>query len=320
MTLRRAFRGRPRRNVEEQEVPNAPEAVPRGVASGTGVGMNLLYALNNHHEQENLSNVVTDYRTIVVKFQIPNEPVIEWASSSTISKSATIVSEFPKVFADDLPGVPLERDISFGVYVISDTRPISIQPYRMEPVELKEKLKDLLDKGFIRPSVSPWSSPVLILRPYCFCEGIKVDTQSCPRPTSLTDVRSFLDMAGYYRRFVEGFSSMSSSLTKLTQKTIKFQWSEAYHKSVQYVLTQKEFNLRQRRWLELLEDYDLSILYHPGKINVDSDTLSRFSVGITSHVEERNRELAKDVHTITRLGVRVIDSTEGGIMITNGAE
>ncbi|WMV60292.1 hypothetical protein MTR67_053677 [Solanum verrucosum] len=47
------------------------------------------------------------------------------------------------------------------------------------------------------------------------------------------------------------------------------------HKSLQYVLTQKELNLRQRRWLELLKDYDLSILYHPGKANVVADSLSR---------------------------------------------
>ncbi|WMV32271.1 hypothetical protein MTR67_025656 [Solanum verrucosum] len=169
-------------------------------------------------------------------------------------------------------------------------------------------------------------------------------------------------------RFVEGFSSILSPLTKLTQKTVKFQWSEpceksfqelkkklisapvltlpegaqdfvvycdasrvglgcvlmqndkviAYasrqlkvyeknypthdlelaaivfalkiwrhylydvhvdiftdHKSLQYVFTQKELNLKQRRWLELLKDYDMSILYHPGKANVVVDVLSR---------------------------------------------
>ena len=53
----------------------------------------------------------------------------------------------------------------------------------------------------------------------------------------------------------------------------------------------------------------MSILYHPGKVNVVVDALSRFSMGSTSHVEEKKRELAKDVHMLTRLGVRLIDST-----------
>lgn len=68
------------------------------------------------------------------------------------------------------------------------------------------------------------------------------------------------------------------------------------HKSLQYVVTQKELNLRQRRWLELLKDYDMSILYHPGKANVVADSLSRLSMGSTADIEEGKRELAKDVH------------------------
>ncbi|XP_019256308.1 PREDICTED: uncharacterized protein LOC109234697 [Nicotiana attenuata] len=69
--------------------------------------------------------------------------------------------------------------------------------------------------------------------------GIKVDTQkieavkSWPRPTTLTEIRSFLGLAGYYRRFVEGFSSLSAPLTKLTQKATKFQWTEACEQSFQ---------------------------------------------------------------------------------------
>ena len=57
--------------------------------------------------------------------------------------------------------------------------------------------------------------------------------QNWPRPTSPTEIRSFLGLAGYYRRFVEGFSSIASPLTKLTQKAVKFQWSEACEKSFQ---------------------------------------------------------------------------------------
>ena len=74
------------------------------------------------------------------------------------------------------------------------------------------------------------------------------------------------------------------------------------------------------RWLELLKDYDMSILYHPGKANVVVDSLSRLSMGSTAHVEEGKRELEKDVHRLERLGFRIMDSIEGGIVVTNGAE
>src|SRR5688572_6806988 len=66
------------------------------------------------------------------------------------------------------------------------------------------------------------------------------------------------------------------------------------HKSLQYVFTHKELNLRQRRWLELLKDYDMSILYHPGKANIVADALSRLSMGSTTHIEEDKKELAKE--------------------------
>ncbi|WMV48389.1 hypothetical protein MTR67_041774 [Solanum verrucosum] len=58
------------------------------------------------------------------------------------------------------------------------------------------------------------------------------------------------------------------------------------HKSLQYVLTQKELNLRQRRWLELLKAYDLSILYHPGKANVVADSLSSVKIKDNLSYEE----------------------------------
>ena len=73
-----------------------------------------------------------------------------------------VVCEFPDVFPEELPGLPPDREIEFCIDVVLGTDPISMPPYRMAPAELKElneQLKELLDKGFIRPSSSPWERP-----------------------------------------------------------------------------------------------------------------------------------------------------------------
>ncbi|XP_070017056.1 uncharacterized protein [Nicotiana sylvestris] len=81
--------------------------------------------------------------------------------------SVPMVREFPEVFPSDLSGMPPNRDIDFCIDLALGTQPISIPPYRMDPPdlkELKEQLQDLLEKGFIRPSISPWGAPVLFVK------------------------------------------------------------------------------------------------------------------------------------------------------------
>ncbi|GJR38616.1 putative nucleotidyltransferase, ribonuclease H [Tanacetum coccineum] len=452
-------------------------------------------------------------------------------------ESHPVVRNFPDVFPDELPGLPPEREVEFTIELIPGAQPISKAPYRMAPVELKElkdQLQELLERGFIRPSVSPWGAPVLFVKkkdgsmrlcidyrelnritvrnkyplpriddlfdqlqgakffskidlrsgyhqlrvkeqdisktafrtryghyeflvmpfgltnaPAVFmdlmnrvfheyldkfvivfiddilvysktreehedhlrivleilrqkklyakfskcdfwlgqvaflghivsADGISMDPAKVeaitkwPRPTTVTEVRSFLGLAGYYRRFVEGFSLLALPLTKLMRKGEKFVWNEereksfeelkrrlvsspiltlpsgtggyqiysdaskkglgcvlmqhgkviAYasrqlkpyeenypthdlelaavvfalkiwrhylygetcdiftdHKSLKYIFTQKELNMRQRRWLELLKDYEANIHYHPGKANVVANALSRKNSG-----------------------------------------
>nr|GFB91261.1 DNA/RNA polymerases superfamily protein [Tanacetum cinerariifolium] len=78
-----------------------------------------------------------------------------------------IVSEFPDVFPDELPGIPLVREAEFSIELIPGAEPISKDPYRMALIELKElkdQLQELLKQGFIRPSVSPWGAPVLFVK------------------------------------------------------------------------------------------------------------------------------------------------------------
>ena len=78
-----------------------------------------------------------------------------------------MVIEYPDVFPDELLGKPSDRDIEFAIEVIPGTNPIFKKHYRMtrpELVELKRQLDDLIEKKFIRPSVSPWGSPILFAK------------------------------------------------------------------------------------------------------------------------------------------------------------
>jgi hypothetical protein len=78
-----------------------------------------------------------------------------------------VVCEFPDVFPEDLPGLPPERDVEFVIELKPGTAPISKRSYRMSPnelAELKTQLKDLLEKGFIRPSSSPWGCPAIFVK------------------------------------------------------------------------------------------------------------------------------------------------------------
>ncbi|GJZ57499.1 putative reverse transcriptase domain-containing protein [Tanacetum coccineum] len=324
-----------------------------------------------------------------------------------------IVQDFPDVFCEDLPGLPLTRQVEFQIDLIPGAAPIARAPYRLAPSEMKEfseQLKELSDKGFIRPSSSPCGAPVLFVKKkdgsfrmcidyrelnkltvknryplpriddlfdqlqgsilellkkeklyakFSKCEfwipkvqflghvidsqGIHVDLakiesiKDWESPKTPTEIRQFLGLAGYYRRFIEGFSKIANApilalpegsedfvvycdashkglgaVLMQREKVISYAarqlkiheknytthdlelgsvvfslklWRHYLygmkctmftdHKSLQHILDQKELNMRQRRWLELLSDYDCEIRYHLGKANVVADALSR---------------------------------------------
>ncbi|KAJ0522988.1 putative nucleotidyltransferase, Ribonuclease H [Helianthus annuus] len=444
-----------------------------------------------------------------------------------------VVRDYPQVFPEDLPGLPPHRQVEFQIELAPGAAPIARAPYRLAPSELEElskQLQELLEKGFIRPSSSPWGAPVLfvkkkdgtfrmcidyrelnkvtvknryplpriddlfdqlqgscyyskkdlrsgyhqlrvrdedvsktafrtryghyeflvmpfgltnapavfmdlmnrVCKPYLdkfvivFIDDIliysksqeeheqhlrlilellrkeqlyakfskcdfwlrevqflghvvnkdgihvdpsKVDSiRNWPAPRTPTEIRQFLGLAGYYRRFIKDFSKIAQPLTLLTQKGVTYRWGEpqetafqhlkdrlcsapilslpegtddfvvycdasiqglgcvlmqrdkviAYasrelkihernytthdlelgavvfalkiwrhylygtrctiytdHRSLEHILKQKDLNMRQRRWVELLNDYECAIKYHPGKANVVADALSR---------------------------------------------
>ena len=93
--------------------------------------------------------------------------VVDRRQEGTRLEEIPIVKEFPNVFPDDLSGLPPDRAIDFVIELVPGTEPISIPPYRMAPVELKElkaQLEELLSKGFILLSASPWGAPVLFVK------------------------------------------------------------------------------------------------------------------------------------------------------------
>nr|GEV74932.1 retrotransposon protein [Tanacetum cinerariifolium] len=93
--------------------------------------------------------------------------LMDTSSDGPSLETHPIVQDFSDVFSKDFPGIPPEREVEFGIELILGTQPISKASYRMAPIELKElkeKLQELLDLGFIRPSVSPWGAPILFVK------------------------------------------------------------------------------------------------------------------------------------------------------------
>jgi hypothetical protein len=478
-------------------------------------------------------------------------------------KKIPVVCDYADVFPDELPGMLPDRDIEFAIELQLGTSPISKRPYRMPPAEmaeLKKQLQELLDKGFVRPSTSPWGCPALFVKkkdeslrlcidyrplnavtiknkyplphidvlfdqlvgakvfskidlrfgyhqikirasdipktafstryrlyeylvmsfgltnaPAYFtyltnsvfmpeldkfmvvfiddilvysrneeehaghlhvvlqrlrehhlyaklskCDfwlkeikflghtisqkGIAVDPDKVQEvmnwkpPTTVRQIRSFLGLAGYYRRFIPDFSRIAKPIKELLKKGAKFEWDQkcedafhtlrqhlttapvlaqpdnnksfdmycdasgtglgcvlmqdnrviaypsralrpheqnypthdlelagvlhalemwrhylmgthcniyTYHKSLKYIFTQADLNMRQRRWLELIKDYDLEVHYHPGKANVVADALSQKSQCNCMVMDSRINTLCDE---LSKMRIEVIPS------------
>ncbi|GJW43503.1 putative reverse transcriptase domain-containing protein [Tanacetum coccineum] len=93
--------------------------------------------------------------------------VTEKEPSKKQLQDVPVIRNFPEVFPDDLPGLPPPRQVEFRIELVPGAAPVARAPYHLAPSELKElsdQLKELLEKGFIRPSSSPWGAPVLFVK------------------------------------------------------------------------------------------------------------------------------------------------------------
>ncbi|KAK8703726.1 hypothetical protein V6N13_047372 [Hibiscus sabdariffa] len=117
-----------------------------------------------------LSNVVTVLtadRMIRKGYEVFLATILNTRGSLSQIEEIRTVKEFPDVFPEELPGLPPDRDVEFEIETYPGSAPVSMAPYRMAPKELKElkvQLQELLDRGFIRPSSSPWGAPVLFVK------------------------------------------------------------------------------------------------------------------------------------------------------------
>nr|GFB17262.1 hypothetical protein [Tanacetum cinerariifolium] len=173
---------------------------------------------------------------------------VEDKSEKKRLEDVPIVRDFPEVFPEDLPGLPPIRPVEFQIDLVPSAAPVAQAPYRLAPFEMKElaeQLKELSDRGFIRPKLLKkeelyakfskcefWIPKVQFLGHVIDSRGIHMDpakiesVKDWESPKSPTEIRQFLGLAGYYRRFIEGFSKIAKPMTKLTQKKVKFEWGD----------------------------------------------------------------------------------------------
>ncbi|KAL4346362.1 hypothetical protein GQ457_17G000110 [Hibiscus cannabinus] len=217
--------------------------------------------------------------------------------------------------------LPPDREVEFVIETQTDSAPVSISPYRRSPKELKElktQLQELLDRGFIRLSTSTWGTPVLFVkRKMREFENIdlrfgyyqlKVREQDVLRTAFRT--RSvcvmFIDDILVYSRTEEDHDRHLDARQQAFEKL-----KEALTNAPVLIqpVSEKELYMRQRRWLELLKDYDLSIEYHPVDLR-KAVARQYFNISCVSIAEEGTSVLGRDKTEIVTVGGYFEGTTE----------
>nr|GEY17435.1 hypothetical protein [Tanacetum cinerariifolium] len=272
-------------------------------------------------------------------------PEAEDKSEKKRLEGVPIIQDFPEVFPEDFLGLPQTRKVEFQIDLIPGAIPVARAPYRLAPSEMKElsdQLHELSDKGFIRPISSPWGDLVLLVKKKdetfrmkqglcgllrCFGQGVGVVLMQREQVFAYALRQLKIHEKNYTTHDLE-LGSVVFSLkiwrhylygTKCTVFTD--------HKILQHILDQKELNMRQRCWLELLSDYDYEIRYHPGKENVVVDVMSSKErdkpLRVRALVMSIGLELPKQIlngHTEAQKPENIKNEDVGGMLVENSKD
>ncbi|GJT47900.1 reverse transcriptase domain-containing protein [Tanacetum coccineum] len=204
----------------------------------------------------------------VVHIPIDGETLIIRADEKRL-EDISVVKEFLDVFPEDLPGIPPVRQVEFQIDLIPRASPVAQTPYRLAPSEMHELSNQLQELNWSKKLYAKfskcdfWIHIVQFLGHLIDNQGLHVDpakieaVKNWTSPTTPTEVRQFLGLAGYYRRFIEGFSKIAKPLTKLTQKNKSYIWGEEQESAFQ-LLKQK---LCEAPILALPEGNDNFVIY-----------------------------------------------------------
>ncbi|XP_074377721.1 putative mitochondrial protein AtMg00860 [Apium graveolens] len=148
-----------------------------------------------------------------------------------------VVSEFSDVFPDEFPGLPPDREIEFSIDLIPRAEPTKDDHAEHLRIALQRLRERQLFAKFLKCEF--WLEEDQFLGHIVGKDGIKVDPMKIEalsrweQPKTPTEVRNFLGLAGYYRRFVKDFAKIATPLTKLTRKNEGFVWTEKCEESFQ---------------------------------------------------------------------------------------
>ncbi|WRX28626.1 Reverse transcriptase [Theobroma cacao] len=184
---------------------------------------------------------------------------------------------------------------------------------RMAPVELnelKDQLQDLLDKGFIRPSISRWGAPVFFVKKKDGSLILCIDYRQLNKVTHGKVIAyASRQLKGHEQNYRTHDLEMAAIVFALKiwrhylyGKTLEIY---TYHKSLKYIFQQRDLNLRQRGWMELLKDYDCTIFYHPNKATVIADTLCQKLMGSLAHISTDKRSLIREMYSLGDMGLHL---------------